>query len=145
MNAILVEGLTKLYRSGWPWRPSVVGLSGLSLSVHTGEIYGFLGPNGAGKTTLLKILIGLMQATSGKAELLGSPVGNVQVRRRIGFLPEGPYFYDYLTAEEFLGFYGRLAGLHPAALNKRIADLLEIVGLTHAKTRQLRKFSKGML
>lgn len=145
VDAILVEGLTKVFHSGWPGRPSVPALSGLSLSVNRGEIYGFLGPNGSGKTTTLKILMGLIRSTSGKAEVLGQPAGNVKVRRRIGFLPESPYFYDYLTAEEFLSFYGHLAGLRRSHLHQRMAHLLEVVGLTDARTRQLRKFSKGML
>ncbi len=120
-------------------------LDGLSLSVQQGEIYGFLGPNGSGKTTTLKILMGLMQATSGGAEILGKPLGDVQVRHRIGFLPESPYFYEYLTAEEFLAFYGHLAGLERAELGRKITQLLDLVGLAEARTRQLRKFSKGML
>ena len=145
MDAILIEGLAKTFRSGWPGRPSVIALDGLSLSVEQGEIYGFLGPNGSGKTTTLKILLGLMRASSGRVELLGSPAGTVRVRQRIGFLPESPYFYDYLTAEEFLAFYGHLAGLDRVELGKRVTHLLEVVGLTEARTRQLRKFSKGML
>jgi len=145
VDAVLIEGLTKTFRSGWPGLPPVTALSGLSLTVRQGEIYGFLGPNGSGKTTTLKILMGLMRATSGKAEVLGKPAGDVQVRRQIGFLPESPYFYDYLTAEEFLAFYGHLAGLERAELGRRIDHLLEVVGLTEARTRQLRKFSKGML
>jgi ABC-2 type transport system ATP-binding protein len=145
MDAIVIEGLTKVFRSGWPGRPSVTALAGLSLSVHRGEIYGFLGPNGAGKTTTLKILMGLMRATSGIAEVLGRPAGDVPVRQQIGFLPESPYFYDYLTAEEFLTFYGRLAGLGGAGLSRRVSELLDLVGLDEARARQLRKFSKGML
>lgn len=145
MKVILIDGLMKLYRAGWPGSPSVMALAELSLSVQAGEIYGFLGPNGAGKTTTLKILIGLMRASSGKATVLGNPAGDVKTHRQIGFLPESPYFYDYLTAEEFLGFYGRLAGLNHAMLCQRITDMLQIVGLTEARTRQLRKFSKGML
>jgi len=145
VDVILIDGLTKSFPSGWPGLPPVTALDGLSLSVHRGEIYGFLGPNGSGKTTTLKILMGLVRSTSGKAEVLGKPAGNVQARRQIGFLPEGPYFYDYLTAEEFLAFYGRLAGLERAELGRRIDHLLEVVGLNEARTRQLRKFSKGML
>lgn len=145
MDVILVEALTKSFKPNWPWQAPVTALDGLSLSVSRGEIYGFLGPNGAGKTTMLKILMGLMQATSGRAEVLGKPVGDVETRRRIGFLPEAPYFYDYLTAEEFLSFYGHLAGLDRRILASRITELLELVGLTEARTRQLRKFSKGML
>jgi len=145
MDAIQIHELTKRFWSGWPGRPSVTALDGLSLSVSRGEIYGFLGPNGSGKTTTLKILMGLIRATSGMAELFGQPAGDVQVRRRIGFLPESPYFYDYLTGEEFLSFYGQLAGLPRAELGRRVTDLLERVGLSDARRRQLRQFSKGML
>ncbi len=145
MDDIVTENLTKSYVSGWPGRPPFVALDGLSLRVGRGEIFGFLGPNGAGKTTTLKILLGLVRATSGKAFLLGQPAGDVATRGRIGFLPESPYFYDYLTAEEFLGFYGQLAGLGRTAINQRVTDLLKLVGLVDARTRQLRKFSKGML
>jgi ABC-2 type transport system ATP-binding protein len=145
VDVILIDGLTKSFPSGWPGVPPVTGLDGLSLSVHRGEIYGFLGPNGSGKTTTLKILMGLMRSTRGKVEVLGKPAGDVQTRRQIGFLPEAPYFYDYLTAEEFLAFYGHLAGLERAELGRRIDHLLEVVGLKEARTRQLRKFSKGML
>ncbi|MGH7230210.1 MAG: ABC transporter ATP-binding protein, partial [Nitrospiraceae bacterium] len=145
MDAIVIEGLTKTFKSGWPGRPPIQALSGLSLSVRRGEIYGFLGPNGAGKTTTLKILLGLMRATSGHAEVLGVPAGDVNVHRHIGFLPESPYFYDYLTAEEFLAFYGHLAGQSGEELDRRVTSLLGMVGLSEARTRQLRKFSKGML
>lgn len=145
MDDIVTDNLSKSYASGWPGRPPFVALDGLSLTVGRGEIFGFLGPNGAGKTTTIKILMGLVRATSGTAQLLGKPAGDVATRRRIGFLPESPYFYDYLTAEEFLGFYGRLAGLNHAALALRVTELLELVGLVEARTRQLRKFSKGML
>ncbi len=145
MDAILVESLSKSFASGWPGQPPVQVLSGLSVTVRQGEIFGFLGPNGSGKTTTLKILMGLMRATSGTAEVLGRPAGDVKVRRQIGFLPEAPYFYDYLTAEEFLSFYGHLAGLARAEIGRRVGSLLEMVGLTDARTRQLRKFSKGML
>src|SRR5512134_3664750 len=108
MHAIEIEGLTKRFRSGWPGQPPVTVLDGLSLSVRKGEIFGFLGPNGSGKTTTIKVLLGLIYATAGRAEIFGKPVGDVQTRRRVGFLPEAPYFYDYLTAEEFLMFYGHL-------------------------------------
>lgn len=145
VNAIVIEKLTKTYASGWLGRSPFVALSGLSLTVERGEIFGFLGPNGAGKTTTLKILLGLVRATSGTAMLLGKPAGDVETRRKVGFLPESPYFYDYLTAEEFLGFYGQLAGLTRTEIAPRISALLELVGLVDARSRQLRKFSKGML
>jgi len=142
---ILIENLSKSYSSGWPGRPPFVALDGLSLTVERGESFGFLGPNGAGKTTTLKILMGLVQATSGKAMVLGKPAGDVESRRRIGFLPESPYFYDYLTAEEFLEFYGQLAGLQRANIASRVTALLDLVSLGEARSRQLRRFSKGML
>jgi ABC-2 type transport system ATP-binding protein len=145
VDDIIIEDLTKEYASGWPGRPPFVALAGLSLTVGKGEIFGFLGPNGAGKTTTLKVLLGLVRATSGTAVLLGKPAGDVHTRRRIGFLPESPYFYDYLSAEEFLAFYGQLAGLSRSDISHRISDLLDLVGLAEARHRQLRKFSKGML
>lgn len=145
VDDIVIENLSKSYAAGWPGRPPFVALDGLSLTVGRGEIFGFLGPNGAGKTTTLKILMGLVRASGGTAFLLGQPAGDVETRRRIGFLPESPYFYDYLTAEEFLNFYGQLAGLGRVVISRRVSDLLALVGLAEAKTRQLRKFSKGML
>ena len=145
MDAIRIEGLVKRFWSGWPGLPPATVLDGLSLSVREGEIYGFLGPNGSGKTTTIKVLMGLIRATAGTAEIFGKPAGDVQIRRRIGFLPEAPYFYDYLTAEEFLTFYGHLAGMGRDILEARVPQLLEMVGLAEARARQLRKFSKGML
>lgn len=145
VDAIVIDRLTKTFKPNWPWKPSTTVLRGLSFSVGQGEIFGFLGPNGAGKTTTLKILIGLIRQSSGRAEVLGSPAGDVEVHRRIGFLPESPYFYDYLTAEEFLRFYGHLAGMGGETLNRRVTTLLEMMGLMEARKRQLRKFSKGML
>ena len=145
MDAIVIEKLTKTYRPTWPWQSPATVLSDVSFSVGFGEIFGFLGHNGAGKTTTMKIVLGLVQATAGSVELLGSPWTNVQVHKRIGYLPESPYFYDYLTAEEFLMFYGGLAGLNKATVTRRIEELLQKVGLSDARTRPLRKFSKGML
>src|SRR6476619_1330807 len=145
MDAIVVDKLTKTYRPTWPWQAPVTVLSDVSFSVGFGEIFGFLGPNGAGKTTTMKIILGLVQATTGSVELLGAPWTNVQVHKRIGYLPESPYFYDYLTAEEFLMFYGGLAGLSQASITRRIQELLDKVGLSEARTRPLRKFSKGMI
>ena len=145
MNAIVIERLTKTYKPVWPWQKETTVLSDVSLSVGQGEIFGFLGPNGSGKTTTMKVLLGLLRGTSGRIELLGGPVDDVAVHARIGYLPESPYFYDYLTAEEFLCFYGRLAGLPRDTLQQRVPQLLDRVGLAEACHRQLRKFSKGML
>lgn len=145
MDAIVVDRLTKTYKPVWPWGKALTVLSDISLSVRQGEIFGFLGHNGAGKTTTMKILLGLLSPTAGRIELLGAPATDVAVHARIGYLPESPYFYDYLTAEEFLCFYGRLARLPRETLQQRVPQLLERVGLTEARHRQLRKFSKGML
>lgn len=145
MDAISVQHVTKTYQPTWPWQASYTVLSDVSFSVGYGEIFGFLGHNGAGKTTTMKILIGLMRATSGTVELLGKPSTEVHLHKKIGYLPESPYFYDYLTAEEFLLFYGELAELNKADLSHRITELLMKVGLSEARTRPLRKFSKGML
>lgn len=145
MDVIIIEELKKVFKPNWPGRPPVQALDGLTLSVARGEIYGFLGPNGSGKTTTLKILMGLMRPTGGQAEVLGKPAGDVEARRKIGFLPEAPYFYTYLTAEEFLTFYGQLAGLSRAEIGHRVVTLLETVGMKDAGGRQLRTFSKGML
>lgn len=145
MDAIVLDRVTKTIKPNWPWKLPTAILQELSFSVARGEIFGFLGPNGAGKTTTLKILLGLTRQTSGRVEVFGSPAGAVEAHRRIGFLPESPYFYDYLTAEEFLRFYGRLAGLDGVKLNQRIGSLLETLGLKEARHRQLRRFSKGML
>lgn len=145
MNTIVIDHVTKIIKPNWPWLPVTAVLRDLSLCVGQGEVFGFLGPNGAGKTTTLKILLGLIRQTSGRVEVFGAPAGAVEAHGRIGFLPESPYFYDYLTAQEFLRFYGRLARMHGAKLTQRITSLLEILGLTEARNRQLRKFSKGML
>jgi ABC-2 type transport system ATP-binding protein len=141
---VQTEQLSKIFRVGF-WGKRVTAVDGLNLEVRRGEVFGFLGPNGAGKTTTLKMLMGLIYPTSGQAWLFGRNLGDPQTKARLGFLPESPYFYDYLTSREFLGFYGHLFGLWGAVLDKRVAELLELVGMTHAKDLQLRKFSKGML
>ena len=141
---VQTERLSKIFRVGF-WGKRVTAVDGLNLEVRPGEVFGFLGPNGAGKTTTLKILMGLIYPTSGQAWLFGRDLGDPQTKARLGFLPESPYFYDYLTSREFLGFYGHLFGLWGAGLDKRIDELLDLVGMTHAKDLQLRKFSKGML
>jgi ABC-2 type transport system ATP-binding protein len=138
------EQLSKVFRVGF-WGKRVTAVDGIKLEVRSGEVFGFLGPNGAGKTTTLKMLMGLIYPTSGQAWLFGRELGDPQTKARLGFLPESPYFYDYLTSREFLGFYGHLFGLWGAVLDKRVDELLELVGMTHAKDLQLRKFSKGML
>jgi ABC-2 type transport system ATP-binding protein len=145
MDAIRTESLTKHYKVGF-WRPRpYVALDALTLEVGEGEVFGFLGPNGAGKTTTLKLLMQLIFPTSGRAEILGKPVGDVGVKRRLGYLPEQPYFYDYLTAQELLEYFAALFGYAPADGRKRAAALLDEVGIGAERRLQLRKFSKGML
>ena len=141
---VQTEQLSKVFRVGF-WGKRVTAVDSIKLEVRSGEVFGFLGPNGAGKTTTLKMLMGLIYPTSGRAWLFGRDLGDPQTKARLGFLPESPYFYDYLTSREFLGFYGHLFGLWGAVLDKRVDELLELVGMTHAKDLQLRKFSKGML
>ncbi len=121
-----------------------VALDHLTMQVQQGEIFGLLGPNGAGKTTTLKILMGIHFPTAGRARILGRPLGDLHVKRRIGFLPENPYFYDYLRGWEFLDFYGQLYGMARAARRKKIEELLTRVGLEHAANLPLRGYSKGM-
>ena len=142
---IRTEGLTKDFTTGL-FRPRPYrALDRLTFDVQPGEIFGLLGPNGAGKTTTLKLLLQLLFPTSGRIEILGRPAGNVGARRRLGYLPEHPYFYDYLTAEELLEYFGRLFGLDPAARRARASALLDDVGIGAERRLPLRKFSKGML
>src|SRR5690242_5638007 len=143
--ALATHELSKDFFVGF-WRPRPYrALDRLTLEVGTGEVFGFLGPNGAGKTTTLKLLMQLVFPTSGAAEILGRPAGDVGVRRRIGYLPENPYFYDHLTAEELLDYYGRLFGMPAADRRARIARTLDRLGIGAERRLQLRKFSKGML
>ncbi|MEO5824239.1 MAG: ABC transporter ATP-binding protein [Vicinamibacteraceae bacterium] len=145
MAAIETDGLSKDYRIGF-WRPRPYrALHPLTLSVESGEVFGFLGPNGAGKTTTLKLLMQLVYPTAGSATILGRPLGDREMKRRIGFLPENPYFYDYLTAEELLSYFGGLFGYKGADRAKRVSRLLDDVGVGGERRMQLRKFSKGMI
>jgi ABC-2 type transport system ATP-binding protein len=145
MPAIEISGLEKTYTVGfWRKRPRCA-LHPLTLAVEEGEIFGYLGPNGAGKTTTLKLLMGLVFPTAGWARILGLPINDPRVKAQIGFLPEQPYFYDYLTARELLGYYAQLSGVDPRERCRRVAAVLDRVGLVDVGGVQLRKFSKGML
>ena len=145
MVAVEIQGLAKSYPVGF-WRKTLKpALHPLNLTVHEGETVGFLGPNGAGKTTTLKLLMGIIFPTSGSAQILGKSFLDPEVKKQIGFLPEQPYFYDYLTATELLDYYARLSGVSAEERRKRIPALLERVGLADIGKKQLRKFSKGML
>ncbi|MBD1917220.1 MULTISPECIES: ABC transporter ATP-binding protein [Cyanophyceae] len=144
---VQTEGLGKAYRTGFWLNQRVTSLQQCSLTVYQGETFGLLGPNGAGKTTLLKILLGIIRPTAGKATLLGHALGDSAVKQRIGYLPENAYFYDFLTGWEFLQYTAGLFGLSRAAQQRRIVELLDLVGLPQeaAKKKQLRQYSKGML
>jgi ABC-2 type transport system ATP-binding protein len=139
-----IENITKDFRPGFGLRVKRV-LHGISFEVHEGEIFGFVGPNGAGKTTTLKILMGLIRATGGRASILGHDVGETEFRRNVGFLPENPYFYEYLSGREILNFYARLSGVPARRRADRVNTLLEWVSLSHAADARLRTYSKGML
>lgn len=145
MLAVEILGLEKIYTVGFWRQKQKIGLKDLHLEIRQGEVFGFLGPNGAGKTTTLKLLMGLIFPSAGTARILGKDWRDPAVRARIGFLPEQPYFYDYLTPIELLNYYGTLSGVSAADRRARIPRLLERVGLAEHGSVQLRKFSKGML
>jgi ABC-2 type transport system ATP-binding protein len=145
MPAIETHELAKDYKVGF-WRPRPYrALDALTLAVEPGEVFGFLGPNGAGKTTTLKLLMQLVYPTSGTASILGRPLGDIEMKRRIGYLPENPYFYDYLTADELLSYFAGLFGYRGTERAARVSRLLDEVGLGAERRLQLRKFSKGMI
>jgi ABC-2 type transport system ATP-binding protein len=141
--ALEVENLAKTYVTGF-FRKKVVALRGISFQIEPGECVGLIGPNGAGKTTTIKIATGLVRPGGGTVRVLGESVGNRRAMRRVGYLPENPYFYEHLNPTELLIFYGQLFGLARKTLSKRVPELLERVGLAHAARRPLKKFSKGM-
>jgi ABC-2 type transport system ATP-binding protein len=145
MVVIEIENLTKDFSVGFWKKHPIRALDNLCLQVSRGEIFGFLGPNGAGKSTTIKILMHLLHPTSGRARILGEPVDRVAMHQRIGYLPENPYFYDYLTPAELLIYTGSLFGLHGSELSRKADSLLESVGLSEARNLALRKFSKGMV
>lgn len=142
-NAITITGLEKSFDNGWGKRSTA--LKGLTLDVFEGEIFGYLGANGAGKTTTFKLMLGLIYPEKGEVRFWDRPASDYHNRSLVGYLPENPYFYSYLTAEESLKFYAGLFDLDRKTRNARIEGLLELVGLTHARKVQMRKFSRGML
>lgn len=144
MAMIEIKNLTKIFRQGFSKKP-IVALDDISLTIAGGEVFGLLGPNGSGKTTLFKILLGLSNPTNGKAQVFGKPPHEVSVKNEIGYLPEGTYFYEFLTAEETLGFYGKIFELEKGVLNQRCEELLKSFGLWNVRKFRLRTFSKGML
>ncbi len=144
MKALEIKGLKKSFRSNFLIRRYDI-LKGIDLDVEPGEIYGFLGPNGAGKTTTIKCVLGLLRVDAGEVSVAGQPAASVEARRRIGFLPENPFFYDYLSAREYLRFAASLFAIPPADADGRIAALIHRVGLSGHEDLKLRKYSKGMI
>lgn len=145
MEAVIqIEGLTKVIQPHF-WSKKQAVLKGLDLEVNSGEIFGFLGPNGAGKTTTIKSLMGIIGPTSGEIRILGSDPQDTKVKQQVGYLPETPYFYDYLTGREFLTFCGNLFADGKGVLKEKISRLLALVKMEEAADRQMRKYSKGML
>jgi ABC-2 type transport system ATP-binding protein len=142
--AVALHGLTKVFPVPFH-RQQIVAVHDLNLRIEAGEVYGLLGPNGSGKSTTLKIILGLVSPTRGRTEIFGRDSALVASREAVGFLPENPYFYKYLTGEETLRFFGKLCGLHGERLKRRIDELLDLVGLTNARHRRLGTYSKGML
>src|SRR5437868_1193057 len=143
-EAVLAENLTKVYNDFWG-RDKVRALDDLNLTIHRGEVFGLLGPNGSGKSTTIKLLLGLIFPTKGKAFVLGEPAGSSRINEKIGFLPEESYLYRFLNGEETLHFYGRLFKIPRKELNRRVPELLDIVGLdAKSRKRKLREYSKGM-
>jgi ABC-2 type transport system ATP-binding protein len=143
--AIQIENLTKDYPHGFLHLKTKRSLEGLTMRVENGEVFGFLGPNGAGKSTTIKLLVGLIFPTAGTATILGKPISDIGMHQDIGYLPEQPYFYDYLTAAELLDYFARFHNLKAADRRERVARMLKKVGLETARKIQLRKYSKGML
>ena len=143
-SAVAVEGLTKVFPAPFH-RQSIVAVRDLNLRVEPGEVYGLLGPNGSGKSTTLKIILGLVSPTRGRTKIFGRDSSLVGSREAVGFLPENPYFYKFLTGAETLQFFGKLSGLNGARLNNLAGELLQLVGLTNARNQRLGTYSKGML
>jgi ABC-2 type transport system ATP-binding protein len=143
--AIQIENLTKDYPFGFLHLKTKRSLEGLTMQVEDGEVFGFLGPNGAGKSTTIKLLVGLTFPTAGNARILGKPISDISMHQDIGYLPEQPYFYDYLTAAELLDYFARFHSLRGADRRERVDRMLKKVGLETARKIQLRKYSKGML
>ena len=142
--AVAVEGLTKVFPVPFR-RKSITAVRDLNLRVEAGEVYGLLGPNGSGKSTTLKIILGLAWPTRGRTEIFGRDSSLVESRQAVGFLPENPYFYKFLTGEETLRFFGKLCRVNGSRLKSRVRELLELVGLTNARDQRLSTYSKGML
>ncbi len=144
MNAVEIENLHKSFHGHWG-RGGIYAVKGVSLSIPEGSVYGLIGPNGSGKSTMMKALLGLLRPDEGRCQVFGKPATAAQNRQEVGFLPENPYFYKFLTGRETVRFYARLCGLRGQAQRERCEELLDIVGLTEAADRRVGGYSKGML
>src|SRR3981189_1230859 len=144
-SAIEIENLTKEYPFGFLHLKKKMSLEGLNMQVEMGEVFGFIGPNGAGKSTTIKLLMRLIFPTAGSARILGKPISDVEMHKDIGYLPEQPYFYEYLTAAEVLDYFARFHDLTAADRKERVERMLKKVGLETARKIHLRKYSRGML
>ena len=145
VDAVEIENVHKSFPGAWGRAGGVYAVKGVSLRIPQGSVYGLIGPNGSGKSTIMKMLVGLLAPHEGSCHVYGRPATAAANRREIGFLPENPYFYKFLTGAETLRFYGRLCGLSGRALRARVEELLELVGLQDAAARRLSGYSKGML
>ncbi|MEW6354779.1 MAG: ABC transporter ATP-binding protein [Planctomycetota bacterium] len=143
MSSIVIEGLGMIYRTGF-WGRKKAALKDLDLTIEPNEIFGYVGPNGAGKTTTIKILVGLQRQTSGRASILGKDISDVEARRKIGYMPENPYFYEYLTTEESLHFYGKLCGMTREERRRRVPEMIEYMDIPDIAKLRVGAFSKGM-
>lgn len=143
-TAVDIVNLHKQFLTPWG-RPGVYAVKGVSLQIRSGEVYGLIGPNGSGKSTLMKALLGLVKPTEGTCSIFGKSADDPDSRENVGFLPENPYFYKFFTGEETIAFYGKLCGIYGKKLRERVAELLELVGLSDAANRRLGGYSKGML
>ena len=143
MAVISFNSITKDYKTGF--RKKKTALKDFSLDIYEGEVFGFLGPNGAGKSTAIKILLNLIFPTQGRAEILGKDVGDKEITRSVGYLPENPYFYDYLNPVELLKFAGKTSGMDPFTIKEKTEILLNTVGLWNERKRAIRSYSKGMV
>ncbi len=144
MNAVEIESLHKSFPGHWG-KGGVYAVKGVSLQIPQGTVYGLIGPNGSGKSTIMKALVGLLSPDAGSCRVFGQPATAASNRKEIGFLPENPYFYKFLTGEETVRFYGKLCGLQGKALKERTQEMLELAGLKDAAHRRLGGYSKGML
>ena len=144
MNAVEIQNLHKSFLGHWG-KGGVYAVKGVSLSIRQGAVYGLIGPNGSGKSTIMKALVGLLSPDEGSCRVFGQPATAASNRSEIGFLPENPYFYKFLTGAETVRFYGRLCGLHGKELSARVEEMLALVGLEDAANRRLGGYSKGML